>query len=49
MKKIIADIDIFENPPEPNENNPEGSPGSQQPPSELPELTPVEVVEPKSS
>ena len=49
MKKIIADTDIFENPPEPNENNPEGSPGSQQPPSELPELTPVEVVEPKSS
>ena len=49
INKILQDLESFENPPKPNENDPEGSPGSQQPPSELPELTPVEVVESKSS
>ena len=47
MSKILQDLESFENPPKENES--EGPPGSQQPPSDLPELTPVEVIEPKSS
>jgi hypothetical protein len=47
MGKILQDLESFENPPKENESeDPSGSP---QPSSESPELTPVEVAEPKSS